>query len=170
MKLTYQAMTLMLVGSLGSCTKEQAREAPQVQPTFSGLAPADTNTLLVRQYAAGTGFATLLATAMITEAQDDYYQMHNDTTSVRITNWQAAIVPGYDWQIEVPALRKTVRLTGISSEQRSEKVGWGIFSLETGPKCQNPIFSLEQDGQPITFTQQTGSNSLYPEYRIFIRR
>lgn len=119
-------------------------------PEFIGYPLADIDTLILRKYKAGDGFNSLIDTFLITSTNSHYLVDSNLHIGVNINvgNYgsnglnKGAIQVGYDWKLFIPAVNRTVAISGIASEHNTGKKG--IFG--EGASCSNQIFSFWQDG------------------------
>lgn len=150
---------LWLALFLGSCTRSYPCDDAQIQPVFVGFKPADIDTLVLRKFAPGTNYRVLIDTFTVRYGVSGYYRSSHDTTTVFVQEPQNGIRAGYDWQLVVPARRRTVRITDIRGEQKTEKCG---FSMDPRScTCTNNLFSAKVDTKPVDFSNAyTGSYSL----------
>jgi len=114
-----------------------------------GFSPGDINTFILRAYKPNDNYQHLVDTIIVQNTGTTIYTTSNDTTIVCInvnSSTNQLVVPGFDWQIYIPAKNRTVMISNI------------VTTLtEGGHQCRNPINSFMQDGQVITPTyMQTG--------------
>lgn len=117
-----------------------------------GFTQAEADSILVRRYFPGSNFANMADSFMLQpglRAQQDTLEI----TSLTIpANFLSA---GYDYQLVFPAISKTIRLTGITEENREIK--HSIFSnVKVG--CENTITGMKADGVSLT---PAGFNNFY---------
>jgi hypothetical protein len=114
---------------------------------FIGFSPTELDTVIYRSYEANGAFNKLIDTELVTRKTWDY-QSSGDTTVLE-TSWitretsNEPLRPGYDWQVYIPAAKKTVSISKIMFEQ-TEKTA--IF-LNDIWGCIAPLTSYNQDGQ-----------------------
>lgn len=143
----------ILTTVLVSCTKEQDCADVPLQPAFIGFASSDIDTLVLRKFESNSSYLNLLDTFIITPGGSSPYQTTNDTTTVFLNDaansGDFGIKVGFDWQIFIPSLSRTILISDIQSEKRTGKYSWGIFSMDKTGRCTNRIFSAKVNGQRI---------------------
>ena len=154
--------TLVIV--LASCTKKYDCTDVQIETAFINFLPADLDTFILKKYKPADNYQNLVDTFIVKYGYNGYYQVSNDTTTVFVTDGKNGIKAGFDWKIFIPAKNKTVLVSDIVSEKKTEKRGYGIFSMDPVPGCTNDIFSAKMDNQVINF-----SNPGTGRYQLFIR-
>lgn len=148
---------------LVSCTKEYECADNQIQPAFINFDSSDIDSFVIRKFKRGDNFQNLIDTFIVRDGFNSFYQTSNDTTTVRITDGENGVKPGFDWQIFIPSKNKTVFISDIVSEKKIGKRNLGIFSMDPGPGCTNDIFSAKIDNQVINFT-----SSEFSSYYVYI--
>jgi len=130
-----------------NCTKEVDCADQPIFPAFIGFAPSEIDTFVVRKYQQNTNYQSLVDTFLIKSS--DGYITSNDTTKVlfQVQNNQG-LKPGFDWQVVIPALQKTVFVSDIKGNKKTSECG--AQAKDCG--CSNDLFSAKQDNQTITFT------------------
>jgi hypothetical protein len=107
----------------------------------------------------------LIDTFIIRHGDSSPYQTSNDTTTVFVSDasnsGELGIKAGYDWQIFIPSINRTVFVSEIRSEKKTGKLSSGIFSMDKVPPCTNSIFSAKMDNQIINLSDSAG-------YHLFI--
>ncbi|HMK26003.1 MAG TPA: hypothetical protein VK483_08245 [Chitinophagaceae bacterium] len=161
MKTKIGIAVLSIVFVFASCTKEYDCTDLQIRPAFIAFSPSDIDTFVLRKFKPADNFQNLIDTFMVTYGFSANYQTSNDTTTVFVTDGKNGIKAGYDWQIFIPAKNKTVFVSDIVSEKKTEKRGYGIFSLDPAPGCTNNIFSVKKDNQLINFLNPAEGYSLF---------
>jgi len=142
---------------------------------FIGFSPAELDTVIYRSYEANGAFNKLLDTELVTKTTWEY-QSSGDTTVIEnswITRESAndLLRPGVDWEIYLPAAKKTTRISNITFDQ-TEKTA---FFLNDRWGCIAPITSYNQDGQStmakaLSFGQATNGYSIFYGYTLFIHK
>ena len=128
----------LLIATLPSC--KYPCNKGFINPAFVGFSPGDINTFILRAYKPNENYLHLLDTIIVQNVDPTIYTTSNDTTIVYINaNIDQLVVPGFDWQIYIPAKNRTVMISNIVSNP-----------TEGGHQCRNPINSFMQDGQVIT--------------------
>ncbi len=111
-----------------------------INPAFIGFAASDIDTFVLRAYKVNTSFQQLEHTVTVINHNSTIYTTSNDTTIVDVNSSDPNdfINPGFDWQIYIPAKKKTVSISNIITDATQGRRG-----------CSNPIISFVQDGQTI---------------------
>jgi hypothetical protein len=156
-------LTLILSG----CTKEYDCTDLVIQPAFIGFASSDIDTFVLRKFKPNDNYQNLIDTFIVKFGDYSVYRPSNDTTTVFVSDagndGKVGIKAGYDWQIFIPSINKTVFVSDIISEKTTGKYSWGIFSLDKfANNCANRIFSAKMGNQIINFSDSAG-------YYLFIR-
>lgn len=135
---------------MASCGSYEVQcENSQLIPYFKSFQPSEIDTFIIRRFTANTNFSQRIDSSVVVFGRSGYYTNQHDTTIVR-PDYAGRIIVGYDWQIYIPARNKTVNITDIKSEQRSQTCNKGIFSMDkVGCACYNSVFSFRQDNQTI---------------------
>jgi hypothetical protein len=145
---------------LSACTKEYNCSDLPIQPAFIGFAPSDIDTFILRKFKANNNYQNLIDTFIIKSGDYSQYRTSNDTTTVFISDasnsGELGIKVGYDWQIFIPSINKTVFVSAIQSEKKTGKVSSGIFNLDKTGVCTNSIFSAKMNNQIINFSDSAG--------------
>ena len=155
---------LLLSTVIAGCTKEYDCADLQLQPAFVNYLPADINTFTLRKFKANDNYRTLIDTFVVNYGYNALYQTYRDTTSVLITAGYSGIMPGFDWQLFIPAKNKTVLIADIVSEKKTGERGYGIFSLDPAPGCTNAVFSAKINSQTFDFSKADNVG-----YHIYIK-
>ena len=140
---------------------------------FIRFSPAELDTVIYRSYEANGAFNKLIDTELGTKTTWEY-QSSGDTTVLEnswITRESAndLLRPGYDWELYIPAAKKTVRISNITFDQTEKRA----FFLNDRWGCTAPITAYNQDGQStmakaLSFGQATNGYSTYYGYILFI--
>jgi hypothetical protein len=122
----------------------------EIKTAFINFSSGELDTIVLKAYQPHDNYQHIVDTILI--AINDgrsVYTISNDTTFIAVndSNPLHNIFPGYDWQIYIPSIRKTVSISNITSENN-----------EGGKKCRNPITSFNQEGQLIHPTYVNSHN------------
>jgi hypothetical protein len=114
-----------------------------INPTFIGFSATDIDTVILRAYEPNDNYQHLVDTFRVFKNKAVYTTMH-DTTIVYLNVVYDGIAnqiikAGFDWQIYIPAKKRTVSISNIMTDAT---VGQH--------HCFNDITSFVQDGQTIT--------------------
>jgi hypothetical protein len=165
-------ISLFLVIVLYSCTTEQPCFNTAIQPSFIGFAPHETDTFILRRYKANSSFNLLIDSFRIYSTYYNTYQFAHDTVNVfvqagkdSIPLFTGQIQVGYDWQVYIPSVNKTISISNIVDEKKTIKCHSGFPVMDKSVcNCQNPILYMKIDSLVY----------LYPDtiknFRIYINR
>lgn len=160
MTVKYSISVFLLMIILPACTKEYNCGDIPIQPAFIGFAASDIDTFILRKFELNNNYQNLIDTFIIRKGDSAPYQMSNDTTTVFVSDasnsGELGIKAGYDWQIFIPSINRTIFVSEIRSEKKTGKLSSGIFSMDKGPICTNSIFSAKMDNQIINFSDSAG--------------
>lgn len=129
------------------CTKEFDCSDVPIQPAFIDFQLAEIDTLIIRKFKPNDNFQILVDTAIVT--YNDLYRTSNDTTKIIHYQLDEGIKAGFDWQLFIPALNKTVFVSNIMGNKKSGSCGYR--AVGSACMCNNDLFSAKQDNQVITF-------------------
>lgn len=108
---------IVLIVSGCRCRKEVQCFDNKILPAFVGFQRSEIDTLVVRKFQASSNFQTRLDTFMV--VQSDAYRTTNDTTKIMYYSLENGIVTGFDWQIFIPALNRTIIISEIVSNKKT---------------------------------------------------
>lgn len=157
-------LSLLLLGGAWSGCDIFCLDKMQINPTFIGFSSSDIDTFVIRAYRPDGNFQQLLDTCLVVSNDlgtgNGIYTTMHDTTMAFINDGRphSAIIYGCDWEIYIPAMKRTVFISHIDG---SIQKGRGA--------CLGPIHSFVQDGQTIQdpFSFQT-SQFWTSGYRAYI--
>jgi len=133
-------MIFLLTVTLPSCMTYPCNKG-FINPAFVGFSPGDIDTIILRAYKPNDNYLHLVDTIIVQNAGTNIYTTSNDTTVVYIninSSTNTLVIPGFDWQIYIPAKNRTVMISNIITTP-----------TKGGHQCRNPINSFTQDGQAI---------------------
>lgn len=147
MKLQPVALTFIFVLLFGSCrcVKEVDCYDPKILPAFIGFQLSEIDTLIVTKYKTGENFRTPIDS--FTVVYGDNFRISNDTTKVNYYPFEYGIATGFDWQIFIPAINRTVRISEILSNKKTVECP----TLTRNCGCANDLFSANIENQTISF-------------------
>jgi hypothetical protein len=134
-KRTY-GFLLTLAVFLYACSKTCYCSVATLYPSYVAFSPSETDTVVLRRYAKGTGFSTLLDTAILT-AKNTVFRVNNDTLSIGADTGTVRLVSYFDYILYLPSLQRTDSISGIYETRDTEK---GSHSLSCN--CTNRILSF----------------------------
>jgi hypothetical protein len=173
---TISAVHLLLFASIVlfyGCTTQQPCFNSPVQPAFIGFSANETYTFILRRFGVNSNFNLAIDSFKIYENYYNKYQVTNDTTTVfvqagvdSIPLFTGQIQVGYDWQIYIPSVNKTVSISNITDVKKTIKCnsGFPLADDKAVCKCENPIVSMSINGLNYTFPDTTTI------FKIFINR
>ncbi len=165
MKIKITLFTILLTTVFTRCTKEYNCSNGEISTSFINFIPSDIDTFIIKKYKQKDNFQNLIDSLKIVKGSTGTYAVSNDTTSVLVGDELHGIRAGFDWIIFIPAKNKSIVISEIDAENKTEKCGSGIFSMDKqGCLCRNEVFSLKKDNQKIPFP-----NNPYLTNTIYIR-
>lgn len=136
---------ILLIVSGCRCRKEVQCFDNKIQPAFVGFQPSEIDTLIIRKFQASNNFQKRLDSFTI--VQSDAYRTAGDTTKIVYYPLENGIVTGFDWQIFIPALNRTILITEIVTNKKVMECG----TLARDCGCANDLLSTKVNNQTITF-------------------
>lgn len=106
MKNTLLLFALLVAGLSSCCTKKKCLELSSVEIKLQGFNAAETDTIEVTGYAHGSNFTNKTRDKHITQG---YYQP--DNVYIIMDNGDF-LSDQYDWEVYIPAVKKTIRISG----------------------------------------------------------
>ncbi len=156
----YSLSVLLLITIVLGCTKEYDCDDPPIQPVFIGFDREDIDTFALIKFEANNNYQNAIDTVIVSSTDYSPYQTSNDTTKIFVSgasnSGELGIKTGYDWQIFIPSIKRTIFISDIRSEQKTGKRSYGIFSMDKVGNCTNRIFSAKMDGQIVNMSDSTG--------------
>ena len=150
---------LIAILLLTSCQKTYNCTDPIIVPYFIGFAPSDLDSIVIKKFKVNTNYQTFLDSSILICGKSSYCFSYSDTTHFGYDySISLGIANGYDWQIFIPSLNRTISISNIKGDKKTGTKGWGLFSLDPGPPCMNDLFSATIDGKTtnINYTDTTG--------------
>lgn len=136
MKQQFLIVSLLAETLFNSCRKCPCGKAESLLPAFIGYSESQTDTLILRRYANAGNFSQLIDTLLINEPLLKFVR-NNDTLTPSYHSISILMIEGYDYQIAVPAINKTYRISGIV-ESKNTMACNSIFSMDK-TYCLNSI-------------------------------
>lgn len=144
------------------CVREIDCSNLAIKPAFIGFPLADIDTLIIRKFKQGDNFQRRIDSFVVTF--NNYYQTSNDTTKIVLFQ-TGKIEAGFDYQIFLPALNRSVNITDIFSNKKTTKCPSGTLAMDRDCECVNDLISAKMDNQVVTF-QNLDREAPY----VYIRR
>jgi hypothetical protein len=156
-RLTYLLVLAILLS--GCIIKHPCVNGP-MDMAFIGFSPADIDTIIVRTYKVNDNYAHLIDTLVIRDHATGIYTVGHDTTVVFINDGMHGwLTADYDWQIYIPAKKRTISLSNITTEPIDGR----------GRVCFNPVTSFKLDGLPTTPHLVENSQFYASGYLVYIK-
>lgn len=127
---------VLALSIFSSCKKCPCGAAEGLLPAFIGYSESQTDTLILRRYANTGTFSQLMDTLLINEPLLNF-KRSNDTLSPTYNSISIPMIEGNDYEIVVPAINKTYRISGIA-ETKNTMTCNSIFSMDK-TYCVNPM-------------------------------
>ena len=151
-------VSLILIIALKSCTKKVDCTDPPIEISFISFSLNELNLLILRKFTADNNFQNLIDTLRVNSGNASII-IRGDTTHISLYDPNNSLKPGFDWQLFIPAVNRTVAITNIIKNNKTGKCG----ALARECFCYNVISSLKVDNQ-------NGVLQTYPGHVLFIRR
>ena len=157
---------LVLTITFFGCSREIDCKDPPIVCAFISFPQNSLDTIVYRKYVVGTNFQNLIDTVYITQQQIRLLQQRTDTTNVILNDPDLNPKPGFDWQIFVPAVNRTISISDISKIDKTTKCA--VMQMPVKCLCYDEIMTLKVDNQPGVL--QKGVRNTDPGiYTLFIR-
>ncbi len=163
MKYKVLIFVLLLCSMVISCRKEFECTDPNIELVFINYSQPDIDTFVVKKFNPRNNFLVIIDSFTIGKNLNANYLIHNDTTNIRF-NGSLLINAAFDWQIFIPAKNKTIFLSEILIEKRTETSGSINFDVNS-PRCRNNVKSAKVDGQIVGFSETDYLGSSYVYFR-----
>lgn len=147
----------ILIISLTSCSRSIECMDPPIYLSFISLPQNALDTFVIRKFTRNDNFQNLLDTLQVT-SRIGYIANHGDTLDVNLGSPYHYPKPGFDWQIFIPAINRTVTITDINKRDKTGKCS----PFQIGCGCDDEILSLKVNNQ-------TGVLQTKYRYNLFIR-
>ncbi len=159
---------LLFIGALllfSSCSRTYDCSDVPLIPAFLRFQPSDLDTLVIKKYEANSNFQKLVDSFNYIPGNTHVVVSQDTILVYALYETNKTILPGFDWQIYIPAKNRVVLITDIVREIKTGTCGAGIFSMEKfGCDCTNPLISCRKDNQVTSFpTTDSIRNFLYIE-------
>ena len=104
---------------------------------------AESDTIILRRFTKGTGFAALHDSMVITQSNANLQRQHDTVLVLSSFDGNKMITSDYDFEIFLPATNSVYKLNAITEDIRyGSKAGAKIY-------CINPITSYKLNGELI---------------------
>ena len=133
-----------------SCTVRVPCDDGNIKLGFISFPDTVTNVFVIRQFKKGDNFKNLLDTVLI-KANDSSYKKYNDTLQVEYsfnfkdgyTNSKHGLTSEYDYEVYLPKIKKSFRLSDIDEEYKMQKKSF----TSNSSTCYNVIKSYKVNDQ-----------------------
>ncbi len=150
---------LLLTCGLLSCSKTITCTDPPINFAFISFAPGDIDTLVLRKFQPGNNFQQLIDTFNVfNDVNAGINNTSNDTVFMFFRDPRNEMKPGFDWQVYIPSTNRTIYISNILVENKTEKCA----ALSDDCACHNEILGIRLNNQKGVFRS-------YPVYYLFIR-
>jgi len=134
-------ISTLIIGFLG-CSREIECTDPPIYFSFISIPQNALDTLVLRKFKKDANFQELVDTLQITSANGGIIN-YGDTSRVSLDDPYNYPIPGFDWQIFIPAINRTVSITDINMRTKTGKCA----AMSTDCFCNNEILGLKVDNQ-----------------------
>ncbi len=146
-----------LIIILSSCDREIECGDPPINLNFIGFSQSSLDTIVIRKFSKESNFQNQIDSIQATSRNSTIVNT-SDTASLNLGDIYRNPRFGFDWQIFIPSINRTIYLTEITKQ---EKTG-SCSSFASDCFCEDEITGLKVDNQ-LGILQ----DSYY--YRLFIR-
>ncbi len=153
-------LTLVLLITCFSCSRNIDCTDPPILTSFISFSQNSLDTLVFRKFVKGTNFQTLVDTVYITQQYVRLIEQRGDTSNVILHNPELYPKPGFDWQIFVPEINRTISITDITKSDKTTKCA--AMQMPVNCLCYDEILTLKVDNQ-------LGVLQTNPGYNLIIR-
>jgi hypothetical protein len=147
-------LLIIFIITLLSCSREIECQDPPINLSFIAIPQTALDTIVLRKFTKDDLFRNLVDSLKV----KTYITNRGDTSIVSLGDPFYYVTPGFDWQIFLPAINRTVALTEINKRDKTGKCA----AMTTDCFCDDEILGLKVDNQP-------GVLQTYPVYMLVIR-
>jgi len=140
--------------TLLSCSREIECQDPPINLSFIAIPQTALDTIVLRKFTKDDNFRYKVDSLKV----KTFITNRGDTSIVSLGDPFYYVTAGYDWQIFLPAINRTIALTEINKLDKTGKCA----ALSTDCFCNDEILGIKVDNQP-------GVLQTYPVYRLVIR-
>ncbi|MCU0321584.1 MAG: hypothetical protein MUE72_04165 [Chitinophagaceae bacterium] len=145
------AIGLIMLG----CNKNLPCNDGHIIVNFIDYTSEELDTLIIKKFTNTIPQEEIFSKTLIKDSTMGF-RVSNDTLQLSTFFNSDFFTQSYNWQIIIPSVNKTINITSIDGDRRTEKVG--TFSSNT--YCYNRLFSCFVDGVKITFPPIVSSTYL----------
>jgi hypothetical protein len=142
-----------------SCGRTVDCTDPPISLSFISFSPNALSNIIIRKFNKGSNFQSLVDTIQITAANAGIIN-RGDTSLLNLYDPDQYPKPGFDWQIFIPAINRTIMITDIEKRDKTGKCATMQMPVNCG--CYNEILNLKVDNQAGEWVSQ-------PVYQLYIR-
>src|SRR5687768_12065251 len=128
----------ILIISLSSCSRSIDCIDPPIYISFVSFPPNSLDWIVIRKFDKGNNFQNLIDTLQVTAVVGSIIK-RGDTSDLSLNNPNYYPKPGFDWQIFLPTINRTVFVTDINKRDKTGKCG----AMQTDCFCDNEIMNLK---------------------------
>lgn len=144
----------ILILTLLSCSREIECQDPPINLSFIAIPQTALDTLVLRKFTKDDNFRNRVDSLKV----KTYINSRGDTSIVSLGDPFYYVTAGFDWQIFLPAINRTIALTEINKRDKTGKCA----AMSTDCFCDDEILGVKVDNQP-------GVLQGYPAYMLVIR-
>lgn len=137
---------ILIISAFSSCKKCPCGAAEGLLPAFIGFSESDTDTLILRRYVNTGNFNQLMDTLLVNKPLLNFVR-NNDTLSPSYNSISIPMTEGNDYEIVLPSVNKTFRISGIVEQKNSIPCN-SIFSMDKR-YCVNGIPEYTVNGVKV---------------------
>jgi hypothetical protein len=145
------AIGLIMLG----CGRNMTCSDGYIVVNFIDYTSEELDTLVIKKFTNTIPQEEIFSRTLIKDSTMSF-RVSNDTSQLSTFFNPDFFTQSYNWQIIIPSVNKTISITSIDGDRRTEKVG--TFSRYA--YCYNRLFSCFVDGVKITFPPIGSSTNL----------
>lgn len=139
-----------------SCSRTIDCIDPPIYISFISFPPNTLNNIVIKKFDKGSNFQNLIDTLQVTNTNGSIIN-RGDTSVLSLGNPNNYPQPGFDWQIFIPAINRTVSITDINKRDKTGKCA----AMQSNCFCNDEILNLKIDNQTGVLKTNHGSFNLF---------
>ena len=148
--------TLLLLISLSNCSREIDCIDPPLITSFISFPQNSLDTLIFRRFERGSNFQTQVDSVYLTQVHIRLIEERGDTSKLILLDPDLYPKPGFDLQIFVPAVNRTISITEITKRDKTRNCA--TMQMPVNCQCYDEILTLKTDNQRGVLETNAGYN------------
>ncbi len=155
MKKALFLITITIVFS--SCSRSIDCIDPPIYISFISFPPNSLEKIVIKKFGKDNNFQNLIDTLQVTTGVGSIIKS-GDTSHLSLGNPKNYPKPGFDWQIFIPSINRTISISDINKVDKTGKCA----AMQKDCFCDNEILGLRVNNQAAILQN-------YPAYTLFIK-